>query len=374
MTLINGYEQSDREEKIDIVNLDELEQRAQAVIPKGGFGYISEGSEDEWTKARNRESFNQVQIVPRMLANIDNPSTATSIFGVDIDTPIIMAPAAAQGLAHARGEMATAEGVAAAGSIMSQSTYGNTTIEQTARAGHGAPWFFQLYMSTDWDFNNALLDEAKRNGANAIILTVDSMQGGYREPDVINKFEFPLPMANLEQFGSHSGKGKGIAEIYAAAAQKISTKDVERIAEYAGLPVIVKGVQDPDDANLIIGAGASGIWVSNHGGRQLNGGPGSFDVLPSIARAVNGRVPIIFDSGVRRGSHVFKALASGADLVALARPVIYGLALGGAQGVQDVIKHLNHEFRIVMQLAGTKTVEDVKKAKLLHIPTAPSRI
>ncbi|MDN5954755.1 MAG: alpha-hydroxy-acid oxidizing protein, partial [Loigolactobacillus coryniformis] len=132
------------------------------------------------------------------------------------------------------------------------------------------------------------------------------------------------------------------------------------------LPVIVKGIQSPEDALLAIGAGAQGIYVSNHGGRQLNGGPASFDVLHEIAQAVNGRVPIIFDSGVRRGSHVFKALANGADLVALARPIIYGLALGGAQGVASVVSHLNDELLIDMQLAGTKTIEDVKRAKLLR--------
>lgn len=367
MTVTNGYEQSDREESIDILNLDELEERARQIIPNGGFGYISEGSEDEWTKARNREAFNAVQIVPRVLTEVDAPSTATSVFGIDVKTPVIMAPAAAQGLAHARGEAATAEGIAAAGSLMVQSTYGTTTIAQTATAAPGAPWFFQLYMSTDWDFNHALIDEAKKYGAAAIVLTVDSMQGGYREPDIANKFQFPLPMANLEQFSSRGSKGKGIAEIYAAAAQKITPTDVEKIIDYSGLPVIVKGIQDPDDANLALGAGAAGIWVSNHGGRQLNGGPGSFDVLPSIARAVNGRVPVVFDSGVRRGSHVFKALASGADLVATARPFIYALALGGAQGVQAAVEHLTHEFRIVMQLAGTNTVDDVKRAKLLRV-------
>lgn len=367
MTVTNGYEQSDREEKITILNLDELEARAQKIIPNGGFGYISEGAEDEWTKRRNRESFNHTQIVPRVLSGIEHPSTATSLFGIDINTPIIMAPAAAQGLAHTRGEMATAEGVAAAGSIMSQSTYGTTTIKQAADAGHGAPWFFQLYMSNEWDFNEALIDEAKKNGAKAIILTVDSTLGGYREADIVNNFQFPLPMANLEQFSTRSSKGLGIAQIYAAAKLDIGITDVERIVEYADMPVFVKGIQDPDDANLAVSAGASGIWISNHGGRQLNGGPGSFDVLPSIAKAVNGRVPIVFDSGVRRGSHVFKALASGADLVALARPIIYGLALGGAQGVQSVIDHLTHELAIIMQLAGTKTIEDVKHAKLLHL-------
>ncbi len=228
MTITNGYEQSDREQPLDIVDLEALEELARQIIPTGGFGYISGGSEDEWTKARNREAFNTAQIPPRMLADIDHPSTETSIFGIPLKTPVIMAPAAAQGLAHSRGEAATAEGMAAAGTIMSQSTYGTTTIEQTAAAAPGAPWFFQLYMSTDWDFNHALIDQAKKFGASAVVLTVDSTQGGYREADVLNKFQFPLPMANLEQFSSRGSEGKGIAEIYAAAAQAISVDDVRQ--------------------------------------------------------------------------------------------------------------------------------------------------
>ncbi|WP_263854574.1 alpha-hydroxy-acid oxidizing protein [Lentilactobacillus parafarraginis] len=149
--------------------------------------------------------------------------------------------------------------------------------------------------------------------------------------------------------------------------QKIGPDDVKRIADYTDLPVIVKGIESPEDALYAIGAGAAGVYVSNHGGRQLNGGPASFDVLEDVAKAVNGRVPIIFDSGVRRGSDVFKALASGADLVALGRPAIYGLALGGAQGVQSVFEHLGDELKIIMQLAGTKTIADVKKTNLLNI-------
>ncbi|GAY72385.1 lactate oxidase [Lentilactobacillus kosonis] len=367
MTVINGYEQSDREEKLNVLNLPSLEAEAKKIIPTGGFGYISGGSEDEWTLNHNSEAFNHVQIVPRALTNMENPSTATSIFGLDLKTPIMMAPAAAQGLAHSRGEVATAEGVSAAGALMGQSTYSSTSIADTAIAGHGAPQFFQLYMSKDWSFNESLLDEAKRSGVKAIILTVDATVDGYREADIINKFQFPIPMANLTKFSEGDGQGKGIEEIYASAAQKISAEDVKRIADYTDLPVIVKGIQSPEDALLAIGAGAQGIYVSNHGGRQLNGGPASFDVLADIAKAVNHRVPIIFDSGVRRGSHVFKALASGADIVALARPIIYGLALGGAQGVQSVIEELNHELEIDMQLAGTKDIEAVKHAKLIKI-------
>lgn len=366
MTMTNGYFQSDQEQPLNILNLNALEKQAQMIIPKGGFGYISGGSEDEWTLHENQRAFNDVQIVPRALGDIENPDTATSVFGIDMKMPIMMSPAAAQGLAHARGEMATAEGMAAAGTIMAQSTYGNTTIADTAAAGKGAPQFFQLYMSKDWAFNKALLDEAMKAHVKAVILTTDATVGGYREADIANDFQFPLSMANLEQFASSDGTGQGISEIYAAAAQKIGPDDIQRIVDYVDVPVIVKGIQDPEDAQLAIQAGAKGIWVSNHGGRQLNGGPASFSVLHEIAEVVHKRVPIFFDSGIRRGSHVFKALASGADVVALARPVIYGLALGGAQGVASVMTHLDQELKITMQLAGTQDIAAVQKARLRH--------
>ncbi|MFD1433253.1 lactate oxidase [Lacticaseibacillus yichunensis] len=366
MTIVNGYEQSDNENKLDILNLPSLEAEAKKIIPAGGFGYIVGGSEDEWTLAENTKAFSHAQIVPKVLSNIEQPDLSTSIFGISLKTPVMMAPTAAQGLAHSQGEKDTARGVAAVGGLMAQSTYSSTSIADTAAAGEGAPQFFQLYMSKDWTFNESLLDEAKKAGAKAILLTSDATVDGYREEDIVNNFQFPIPMANLTKFSEGDGKGKGIGEIYASAAQKISEDDVRRIAAYTDLPVIVKGVQSPEDALRAIGAGAAGIYVSNHGGRQLNGGPASFDVLPAIAKAVNHQVPIIFDSGVRRGSHVFKALAAGADLVAIGRPAIYGLALGGALGVQSVFEQLDHELTITMQLAGTKTIEDVKRAPLTH--------
>lgn len=367
MTMINGYEQSDREEKIDILNLESLEERAEKIIPTGGFGYISGGSEDEWTLRQNRTAFQHRQIAPKALSGIEKPELNTEIFGIPLNTPVTMAPAAAQGLAHSQGEKDTARGLAAVGGLMAQSTYSSVSIADTAAAGEGAPQFFQLYMSKDWNFNESLLDEAKKAHVKAIILTVDATVDGYREADIKNKFAFPLPMANLTKFSEGDGQGKGIEEIYASAAQNIRPEDVKRIADYTQLPVIVKGIQTPEDAIRAIDAGAAGIYVSNHGGRQLNGGPRSFDVLEDIATSVNKQVPIIFDSGVRRGSDVFKALASGADIVALGRPVIYGLALGGAKGVQSVFEHIDHELEIVMQLAGTKTIDDIKNNPLLNI-------
>lgn len=358
-----NYQASSADKELEITNLALLEKEAEKIIPKGAFGYISGGAGDEWTMRRNAESFNFRQIQPRVLADLEKPDMSTSIFGVTLPIPVIMAPSAAHGLAHVEGEKATARALAEVGSIMSISTYANTSIEETAAAGKGATQWFQIYMSKDDEFNNFLLDKAKNNGASAIILTADATVGGNREADVINSFTFPLPMANLAQFGT--GKGQGIGEIYAKALQKIKPSDVEKIASRTKLPVIVKGIQSPEDALLAMGSGAAAVYVSNHGGRQLDGGPGSFEVLESIADAVAGRVPVIFDSGVRRGQHVFKALACGADLVGINRPVLYALALGGAKGVVSVFKHLHKELAMVMQLAGTKNIAEAKQTRLL---------
>ncbi len=363
------YQASTEEHPIDIVNIASLEGRVKAHMEAGAFGYIRGGSEDEWTMKENVTSFNTKKIMPRVLRGIDSADLSTSIFGIELKTPIIQAPSAAQGLAHEKGEANTAKGVAAAGSIFSISTYANTTIQDAAAAAPNAPQFFQLYMSKDDGFNEFILKKAVEAGAKAIILTADSTLGGYREEDIINQFQFPLPMPNLAAYSAQSasgnGEGKGIAEIYAAAKQGLTPEDIKKIKDLTQLPVLVKGIQSPEDAEVAISAGADGIWVSNHGGRQLDGGPASFEVLPKVAEVVNKRVPVIFDSGVRRGEHVFKALASGADLVAIGRPVIYGLNLGGAQGVTSVFEHLNKELAITMQLAGTKTVDEVKNTKLM---------
>ncbi|MCT1182694.1 lactate oxidase [Lactococcus lactis] len=347
------YKTSTENKALEIVNVKSLEgkvkQSMEAAGNKGAFGYIRGGSEDEWTLNENTSAFNKKQIMPRVLRGIDSADLSTSLFGIKLKTPIIQAPVAAQGLAHEEGEVATAKAMAEVGSIFSISTYGSTSVEDAAKAAPGAPQFFQLYMA----------------GVKAIILTADSTLGGYREEDIVNHFQFPLPMPNLAAFSESDGTGKGISEIYAAAKQGLVLEDIQKIKKITNLPVIVKGVQSPIDADDAINAGADGIWVSNHGGRQLDGGPASIDVLPLIAKSVNHRVPIVFDSGIRRGEHVFKALAQGADVVAVGRPVLYGLNLGGAKGVQSVFEHLNKELSITMQLAGTKNIEEIKHTSLI---------
>lgn len=348
--------------EISFINIEDLKQKAEQSIPKGGFGYISGGSGDEITLRRNTDSFNEKDIYPRVLEDLDNPNLGTEIFGIELPFPIITAPMAAHGLAHVSAERGTAEGTAKAGSIMAISTYSNDTIDDIAAAGGGAPQWFQLYLSKDDDFNSYILDDAVKNNMKAIILTVDATVGGNREADRRNNFKMPLPMANLEKLSA--GKGLSIEQIFAKAKQNINTDDVHQIAEMTKLPVIVKGIQHPQDAIRAIEAGAAAVWVSNHGGRQLDGGPGSFEVLAEIAAAVGKKVPLIFDSGIRRGRHIFEAIASGADLVAVGRPFLYGLSQGGAEGVKDVYDFFAQELAMVMQLAGTKNIEDIKNIQL----------
>ena len=355
----NEYQASIRDEKIVIYDIDELESQVAKIIPSGGFDYIRGGAETENTMRRNEASFDAVDIYPRVLTGVDKPDTRTSVLGIDISMPIIVAPAAAHGLAHVSAEAGSARGAAAAGTIMSVSTYASSTLAEVAGAGNGAPQWFQLYLSKDDETNRALIKSAEKLGYRAVILTVDAPIGGNRLRDARNNFKFPLDLPNVPRSG-----GQGIGAIFAAAQNDLTPYDVMRVKSMTRLPVIVKGIQHPDDAEVAIAAGADAIWVSNHGGRQLDGAPAAFEVLPEIAMRVNKRVPIIFDSGVRRGQHVFKAIASGADVVAVGRPVIYELALGGWRGVESVLEYLRNDLQRVMWLAGAQTVDEIKDIEL----------
>ena len=355
----SGYQASTRDEKITIYDIDDLEAQVAKIIPVGGFDYIRGGAETENTLRRNESAFDSVDIYPRVMTGVDNPDTRTRILGVDISMPIIAAPAAAHGLAHVSAEAGSARGVAAAGTIMSVSTYASSTLAEIAGAGNGAPQWFQLYLSKDDAVNRALVKLAENLGYRAIILTVDAPIGGNRVRDVRNDFKFPLDLPNVPRSG-----GRGIGAIFAAAQNNLTPYDIMRVKSMTDLPVIVKGIQHPDDAEIAIAAGADAIWVSNHGGRQLDGAPAAFEVLPEIAARVNKRVPIIFDSGIRRGQHIFKAIASGADVVAIGRPVIYGLALGGWRGVESVFEYLQADLQRVMWLAGAQNVDEIKRIEL----------
>ncbi len=350
---------------IDVLNLKSLEKRAEAVIGRGEFGYISEGSDDGYTKWRNTNAFKDVHMLPRVLQNVENPDQSTTFLGEHLASPLMTAPIAGNSLAHTSGEIGLAKGAKEAGIMMSQSTFASKTIAETAAVSDGAPYMFQLYMPKDWGYCTYLLDEAKHAGARAIILTADSTLGGYRELDVMNHYHLKGKIANLAGYNTGES-GAGAGSLFKESMQKLNLGTIEKLADYSGLPIIVKGIQDARDADLAIQHGASGIYVSNHGGRQLDGEPGSIECLPAIAKVVDHRVPIIFDGGVQRGTHVLKALALGADLIGVGRPFSYGLALGGWEGVKAVADHLKMEIYIAMQLTGCQTIEDVKK---MHVST-----
>lgn len=356
------------ERELDFVNVFELEQEAASCIPKSGYDYIRGGAGDEWTLRQNIAAFNNKGLAPHVLSGVTDPDTRMSLFGVDLTAPIVMPPIAGHGLAHGKREAATTEGVKNFGTMMSLSSYASTSFED-ALNGKTDPYFFQLYMSKDDEKNKEIMDEAIENGAKALILTADATTNGNREADIHNGFTYPFGMPIVERYLEGTGEGQSLTAIYAQSKQRIDAKDVDFMASYSGLPVIVKGIQRPEDALKAIGAGASGVWVSNHGGRQLDGGPASIDMLPDISRAVEKKVPILFDSGIRRGHHIFKAIASGADVVGIGRPVLYGLAMGGAKGVESVLSYFKRELEMVMQLAGAETVEDIKNTTLVnHIP------
>lgn len=365
MSITNGYWQSDQRQNIDFVSVEILRKRARKIIPKGGYDYIVSGSGNEWTLRQNVSAFNDYQIYPRVLTDLQDPQTETELLGIRTTMPIMAACPAAQGLAHAGGEKETARGIAAAGTVMCESTYSSYTVGEICAAAPGAPNFFDLYAARDWKTNEALLKMAVDAGCKAIIWTVDAAVVVNREADELDHFVFPLPMPNLEAV-STAGKGKSVAALNAEMIQAMTPADIKKIHDLCDLPVIVKGIQHPDDAQAAIEGGAAAVWVSNHGGRQLNGGPGSISVLPEIAERVAGRVPVIFDSGVRSAADVFKAIALGADMVAMGRPILYALAVGGAPAVQDLMTAFQKDLRNVMQLAGTKTVADIRGTQLRH--------
>ncbi len=353
---------SSAEGPINIINLTDLEKEAARVLPRGAFGYVQGGAEDEVTMDANETSFNRVQILPNGLTGLESVSMKTRFLGIELPSPVILAPMAAHGLVHRDADKATIRGTEKAGTIMAISTYSSVSIADTVASAPNAPFIFQIYMSRDEGFNRHVLEQAKNAGARAIVITVDSGAPGNREADARNNYNYSMPTPIVMDYYD----GQSVTQSQARASRKVgfSGDDIRFVKQVTGLPVLVKGVLSPEAALTAVNAGADGIWVSNHGGRQMDAAPAAFDMLPLIAKAVGKRVPIVFDSGIRRGSHVFKALASGADIVAVGRPALYGLALGGSEGVADVFRHLNKELNTVMVLAGTADVEAVKRAKL----------
>ena len=343
----------------EFFNLLELEALAAALIPRPAFDYITRGAGDEQTLRENRIAFSRRFVDQRILTGKTVGSLQTQVFGSPLRAPIMVGAMAAHGLVHPAAESETARGAAAYGTLLGVSTVATQNLEQIASASQADKWF-QCYLTRDSGFNRELLQRAKAAGYKAIVLTADVTVGGNREQDRRNALRLPPPGNFLDSQGR-------LRPLHLAFNSSIGLDSLDFVRMHsAGLPLIVKGVTTQADARAVLEHGVDAIQVSNHGGRQLDGSPAAIDSLQRVAQEVRGRVPLIFDSGIRRGLDVFKAIAAGADLVAVGRPVLYGLALNGWQGVQAVLEQLEQELRIVMQLCGTATLADIRDTPLLH--------
>jgi isopentenyl diphosphate isomerase/L-lactate dehydrogenase-like FMN-dependent dehydrogenase len=341
----------DREEKISVLNLRDIEAEAQKILPPESYAYIAGGAGDEWTLRHNELAFGEWIVEPDYLSGTPRvPDLSATLLGERLSLPVITAPMGGQGRAQARKELPAIEGTNAFGTLFTATTVSNLSMEEIAAAGSGPKWF-QIYFPQDEGFAREQLQRAKAAGYTAIVLTVDSTTFSNRERPI--RLGHPAPNLGTGNVPLTPGIDPVAAQILKA---DLDWDDVALCASETGLPVLIKGVLTPKLAAEAVERGCAGVWVSNHGGRGMDRLAPAISALPRIADAVGGRVPIVIDSGFRRGQDVFMALALGATAVALGRPILYGLALGGSLGVQAVYQRLRTELQMVMQLAGASNL------------------
>lgn len=338
------------------LSLRALEVVARARLEPQVFDFFAGGADDEETLRANEDAFSRIGLVPRVL-RAARPEIFQNLLGVPLRTPVVIAPTAFHRLAHPEGELATARAAASAGALYIVSMAATTPVEELAAAG--PPMWFQLYVQPDRCFTEAVLRRAETAGCRAVVVSVDSPVFGHRERDVRHGF-FDLPGGLVCENMRDPDDPEKVRSIQ--FDPDLSWEHVEWVCSRTSLPVVLKGIAHPDDAELAIAHGARAIMVSNHGGRQLDTQPAAIKLLPPIAEVVAGRVPILLDGGVRRGTDVLKAMALGATAVGIGRPVLWGLAVDGEAGVRDVLEILTAELVRALTLCGCRTPADATLA------------
>ncbi|HZS43659.1 MAG TPA: alpha-hydroxy acid oxidase [Blastocatellia bacterium] len=351
----------------DVVSLSDFEALARKDAPHMAFEYISGGAADEITLRWNRESLDRIRLKPRILNDVSKLDTRVSLFGQELAFPIILGPTAYHKLVHPEGEKATARGAGNANATMVTSMLSTTTVEDVAQAATGRLWF-QTYILKDRGYTHDLIQRAEGVGCKAVFITVDSPVVGTRNRDARAHFVLPpeLERANLKGMSRTGGNLRpGENDIYTPILDAgLTWKDIEWLRSFVKIPIILKGVLNPDDADHAVKAGASGIVVSNHGARLLDTVPATIDVLPEVAEKVAGRIPILVDGGIRRGTDIIKALALGANAVLIGRPYLFGLAAAGEVGVAKVVNILLTEFKMAMALMGRPSIASIDRSVL----------
>ncbi|CAA3020264.1 Peroxisomal (S)-2-hydroxy-acid oxidase GLO4 [Olea europaea subsp. europaea] len=353
------------------VNVSEFQELARQALPKMYYDFYAGGAEDQQTLEENVKAFHRIIIRPRILVDVSRVDMSTTILGYNTSAPIMVAPTALHKLAHP--EVATARAAAACGTIMALSFTSMCTVEEVASSCN-AVRFFQLYVYKKREISALMVQRAERNGFKAIILTADTPRLGRREADIKNKMISPQ-LKNLEGLVStevHTDKGSNM-EAFASRTLDASLcwKDIGWLKSITSLPILIKGILTREDAIKAVEVGVAGIVVSNHGARQLDYSPATITVLEEVILAVRGRIPVLFDGGVRRGTDIFKALALGARAVMIGRPIIYGLAAKGEDGVRRVLSMLKDELELTMALSGCCSVKDITRR---HVMTEQDRL
>ncbi len=348
----------------EIAAVADYEPLARERMAPGAWAYLAGGAADELTLADNLSAFQRVRLLNRVLDALGSGHTRLQLCGLDLDYPILLAPVAFQKLAHPDGELATVLGASAMGASMVVSTQASVSLEAIAAAAQ-TPLWFQLYIQPDREFTRELVQRAEAAGYRALVVTVDAPVNGMRNREQRAGFALPEGVEAVNLRGMRnlppSVAQPGASPLFGSPllAHAPTWQDLEWLQSLTRLPVLVKGVMSARDATRAVEQGVAGIVVSNHGGRTLDTLPATLDVLPAMAQAVAGRVPLVLDGGIRRGTDVLKALALGASAVMIGRPYVHGLATAGATGVAHVLHLLRTELEVAMALTGCPTLADI---------------
>jgi L-lactate dehydrogenase (cytochrome) len=361
----------------------ELEARARETLSREAFGYVAGGAGAERTMAANLRAFERRQIVPRMLRDVSVRDLSTSVLGTSMRAPVLLAPIGVQSIVHEQAELAVARAASAQGVTSILSTAASNTIEDVAAAADGSRWY-QLYWPQDRELAASFVRRAGEAGYGAVVVTLDTWILGWRPRDlqngylpflkgegVANYFSDPVFRAALpgppeENFEAAIGQWA-----YQFSNPSVTWEDLVWLREQTELPIVLKGILHEDDAARAVASGIDGLIVSNHGGRQVDGAIGALEALPAVRAAVGERFPVLFDSGIRTGADVLKALALGADAVCIGRPYVWGLGLGGQAGVEHVVRCLLAEFELNLALSGATSPAELGPHTIAAAPAQP---
>jgi 4-hydroxymandelate oxidase len=341
----------------EILSLPEFEELARRSMTPMAYAFVASGAAEEHTLRWNREAFDRIRLRPRVLREVAAVDTRVTLLGRDLAFPILLAPTAYQRVLHPDGELETARGAAAAGVTWIVSMATNTAIGDIARVATSPLWF-QLYFQSDPEFTRDVVRQAEQAGCEVLCVTVDSPVLGPRNRQARARFRLPPDVTTPHLYDI----GQRRQQIMDPRRMAATWKDVEWLRAFTKLPLVIKGILDPDDAELAIQSGVQAIVVSNHGGRNLDTAPAAIDALIDVADRAQGRVPLLVDGGIQRGTDVLKALALGADAVLLGRPYAYGLAVGGQAGVEAVVRHLSADTDITLALLGGRSVRELDRS------------